>query len=173
MTRRIRLAPTSGLYHEYGLTPGQAFPDNKIPAGSDRPERSAVLNTGAIPKPNIGTSQFSSSPKQPTFVREDVVRIDHDITDRLHLMGHWIHDSMSQTIYPTMWSGDSYATVGNVFQNPSWASVIKLTQTISPTVLNETALNVNGNTININPAGIYQQPSDGYARVAFSPGTMP
>ncbi len=44
----------------------------------------------------------------------------------MHLMGHWMHDQMSQTIIPTMWSGDNYDTIGDVFQNPSWTSVIQL-----------------------------------------------
>ena len=120
------------------------------------------MGTGAIPKPTNGSvtnPQVVSAPKQPTFVREDVVRVDHDITDKYHLMGHWIHDRMSQTNYPSMWDGDSYYTVGTVFANPSWASVIKLTQTLSPTLLNETSLNVNGNTIQWSPVGVYSQPS--------------
>lgn len=163
------VAPTGGLYGQYHLVPGNPFPNNTIPAALLDANAIRFMSTGAIPKPNIGTSQFSSSPKQPTFVREDVVRVDHDITDRLHLMGHWIHDQMSQTIYPTMWSGDSYTTVGDVFKNPSWSSVIKLTDTVSPSVLNETAFNVNGNTININPAGIYAQPQ-GWGAGSFFTG---
>lgn len=160
------------LYKADGLTAGEPFPNNMIPANLIDQNAVRWMSTGAIPKPNIGTTQFSSSPKQPTFVREDTVRIDHDITDKLHLMGHWIHDSMSQTIYPTMWSGDSYSTVGDVFNNPSWSSVIKLTQTLSPSLLNETALNVNGNTISIVPAGIYQQPS-GFDAGTFFTGNNP
>jgi Carboxypeptidase regulatory-like domain len=147
------------LYAQDGLTPGNPFPGNVIPANLLDANAVRFMSTGAIPKPNVGTSQYSSSPKQPTYVREDVVRVDHDINERLHLMGHWIHDQMSQTIFPSMWSSDNYTTVGNVFTNPSWASVIKLTQTISPSLLNETALNVNGNTIDITPAGTYAQPS--------------
>jgi hypothetical protein len=50
-----------------------------------------------------------------------------------------------------MWSNDSYLTAGDVFSNPTWGTVIKLTQQLSPTLLNETALNVNGNTIDITP----------------------
>ena len=138
----------------HGLTPGDAFPGNVIPAELIDQNAVRFMGTGAIPKPNIGTSQFSH---RQSSRRSCVKTWSASITTSrtvLHLMGHWIHDSMSQTIYPTMWSGDSYTTVGDVFQNPSWASVIKLTQTLSPTLLNETALNVNGNTININPAGI-------------------
>lgn len=150
-----------------GLTPGQPFPNNVIPANLLDSNAILFMGTGAIPHASNGTGSTSNplvfaAPKQPTFVREDVVRVDHDITEKYHLMGHWIHDQMSQTIYPSEWSGDSYYTVGTLFANPSWASVIKLTQTLTPNVLNETSLNVNGNTIQWSPVGTYQQP-DGWS----------
>ena len=167
----------TSLYNSLGLTGGQPFPytcstpaacTSTIPYQLFDANSVLFMGTGAIPQPNFNGNQYIASPKQPTDVREDVVRIDHDITDKMHLMGHWIHDSMSQTIYPVMWSGDSYPTVGNVFGNPSWGSVIKLSQSISPTVLNETALNVNGNTISITPAGIFAQPSGWSATGIFT-----
>ncbi len=142
------------LYAIDGLAPGAPFPGNIIPANLLDPNAVLFMGTGNIPMPNTGTAsnpQYISSPKQPTDVREDVVRIDHDVTSKMHLMGHWIHDQMSQTIIPTMWSGDTYTTIGDVFENPSWSSVIQLSQTLSPNLLNETALDVNGNTINITP----------------------
>ncbi|WP_158750962.1 carboxypeptidase-like regulatory domain-containing protein [Acidobacterium sp. S8] len=164
-------------YSTAGLVAGQPFPYtcsssttcvSTIPYQVFDPNSVLFMGTGAIPQANFNGDQYIASPKQPTDVREDVVRIDHDLTDRMHLMGHWIHDQMSQTIFPVMWSGDSYPTVGNVFQNPSWGAVVKLSQVISPTLLNETAFNVNGNTIDITPAGIYQQPSGWSAVGIFS-----
>jgi hypothetical protein len=149
--------------------PGQPIPANAdgtytIPASVLDPNAVLFMGTGAIPHATNGTGSTNnplvfSAPKQPTYVREDVVRIDHDITSKYHLMGHWIHDQMSQTIYPSEWSGSSYYTVGTVFANPSWASVIKLSQDLSPSLLNETSLNVNGNTIVWSPVGISQQPA--------------
>jgi hypothetical protein len=160
------------LYTQDGLTIGQPFPGGVLPANLIDPNSVLFMKTGAIPVSNAtasnGAPQYVASPKQPTYVREDVVRIDHDVTDKMHLMGHWIHDQMSQTIYPDMWGNDSYVTTGDVFANPSWGSVIKLTQALSPTLLNETALNVNGNTIDISPAGIYAQPS-GWTQQGFFP----
>ena len=162
------------LYNQDGLTAGQPFHTSApntyiIPANLLDPNAVLFMGTGAIPKPNTANgTQYIASPKQPTYVREDVVRIDHNITDKYHLMGHWIHDQMSQTIFPDMWSNNSYVTTGDVFKNPTWGSVIKLTQSLSPTLLNETALDVNGNTINIDPAGIYQQPSGWSAVGIFS-----
>jgi hypothetical protein len=155
-----------------GLTPGNSFPGGVIPANMLDPNAVAFMKTGAIPASNStsssGSPQYVASPRQPTYVREDVVRIDHDITSKLHLMGHFIHDEMSQTIYPDMWSNETYPTTGDVFGNPTWGSVIKLTQTISPTLLNETSFNVNGNSINITPAGIYAQPS-GWTQAGYFP----
>jgi hypothetical protein len=157
------------LYATDGLIAGQPFPGNTIPANLLDPNAVLFMGTGAIPKPNSGTDNYVASPKQPTNVREDIVRVDHNFTDRYHLMGSWLHDTASQTIYPTMWSGDSYTTVGDVFSNPSWAAAVRLTQSISPTVLNETGFYVNGNTINVSPAGIYAQPS-GWSATGFFNG---
>ncbi|MGB7353605.1 MAG: carboxypeptidase regulatory-like domain-containing protein [Acidobacteriaceae bacterium] len=165
-------AALTALEQSNNLTPGDSFPGGVIPAGMIDPNAVLFMKTGAIPASNStaanGAPQYVASPRQPTFVREDVVRIDHDITDRLHLMGHFIHDQMSQTYYPDMWSSDNYPTTGNVFGNPTWGSVIKLTQTISPTLLNETSFNVNGNSISITPAGIYAQPS-GWSQTGYFP----
>jgi hypothetical protein len=166
-----------GLYAQNGLVAGQPFPSDgaggyTIPAALLDPNAVLYMGTGAIPKPNFGPSQVIASPKQPTDVREDVVRIDHHFSDKYALMGHWIHDQMSQAIFPSMWSGDSYNTIGNVFANPSWGTVVKLTQTLSPSVLNETAFNVNGNTIDITPLAApgasFAQPSGWSAVGIFS-----
>ena len=167
------------LYAADGLTPGNAFPGNVIPANLLDPNAILFMGTGNIPKPNAGSAgnpQYIASPKQPTYVREDVVRIDHDISSKMHLMGHWMHDSMSQTVIPTMWSGDSYDTVGDVFNNPSWSAVIQLSHTISPNLLNEVGLDVNGNKININPVSAggasFTQPA-GWNAGSFFNGNNP
>ena len=144
-----------------------------IPAGSLDSNAVLFMGTGAIPKPNVdptgNSPQYIASPKQPTDVREDTVRIDHNITDNMHLMGSYIHDQMSQTYFPPLWSSTTYTTVGNIFANPSWAAVVKLSQTISPTMLNEVCLCVNGNTITTTPEGNYAQPS-GWSAGSFFTG---
>ncbi|MGA8161162.1 MAG: TonB-dependent receptor [Acidobacteriaceae bacterium] len=164
-----RYSGPGGLYAQDGLTPGQPFPGNVVPANLLDSNAIAFMGTGAIPAPNSGTDNYIASPKQPTYVREDVVRIDHVLSDKYHLMGSWIKDAASQTIFPTQWSGDSYDTVGDVFGNPSWGAAVRLTQAISPSLLNETGFYANGNTISVQPAGIYAQPS-GWSANSFFPG---
>ena len=74
------------IYAADGLTAGQPFPGNTIPA--DLIDQNAVreLNAGTFPHPNLGTRQFISSIPQKTNVREDIVRIDHNINSKFQLM---------------------------------------------------------------------------------------
>jgi hypothetical protein len=154
-----------------GLVPGQPFPNNVIKANLLDPVSLQFMSTGAIPKANVGGDLVSMSSKQPTNVREELFRIDHNINDKWQLFGHYIGDSVSQTYATSMWSGDSYPTVGSNFSNPSWSSVIKLTGSITPNVLLEAAFNMDGNKINIMPSGpAYTKPS-GWTGASFFPAS--
>jgi hypothetical protein len=150
-------------------------PDGTITIPANLIDQNAVLelNQNTFPHPNLGTNQYVSSVAQPTDVREDVVRIDHTINSKLQLMGHYLHDQTSQAYYPPLWSDGSYPTVGSTLLNPSWSATIKLTQTLSPTLLNETAFLYSGNTIHLDPiAGAgssYTQPT-GWTQQTFFTG---
>jgi hypothetical protein len=159
------------IYAADGLTPGQPFPNSVIPANLIDQNVVTMINTGIFPKPNVstGANQFVTSVSQPTFVREDLIRIDHTINDKLQLMGNYIHDANSQTKFPPLWSNDNYPTVGSAISNPAWAAVIKLTQTLSPNLLNETAFNFNGNKLTITPVGTFAQPT-GFNTTTFFSG---
>ena len=153
-----------------GLTEGAPFPNNKIPAGLLDPNSIALLATGAIPAATTSGDQLVTSVPLPTMVREDLFRIDHNVNDKWQLMGHFIHDSVSQTYKPVMWSGDSYPTIGSAFSNPSYSSVVKLTGALKPDMLLEAGFYYDGNIINIEPTGIYQKPS-GFGVQAYFPGS--
>lgn len=159
------------LYAADGLTPGSPFPNNTIPANLIDPNVVRFMGTGAFPKPNApnGGNQYVASVSAPTYVREDLVRIDHALSKKLQLMGNYIHDANQQTKYPPLWSNDSYPNVGSVMNNPAWAAVVKLTQTISPNLLNETAFNFDGNKITLTPTGVFAQPT-GFSIGSFFTG---
>jgi hypothetical protein len=158
------------LYGADGLVAGKPFPNNIIPANLMDPNAVLEVNAGTFPKPNLGTDQYISSIPQPTDAREDVVRIDHSINSKLQLMGHYLHDAVSTSFFPPLWQGATYPTVGTTMGNPSFSSVIKLTQTISPTLLNETAFLYSGNKITLTPVngpgGSFVQPS-GWTATSF------
>src|SRR5205814_1409484 len=165
----ISLGLTPPTKNEDGTIAYQPFPNNLIPGALIDPVALQYNSVGAIPKANVSGDLISVSSKQPTNVREDLLRIDHNINDKWQLLGHYIHDSVSQTYATSMWSGDSYPTVGSNFSNPSNSVVMKLTGTLTPNVLVETAFNFNGNKIVIAPSGTaYKKPS-GFSAKSFFP----
>ncbi|MEO8663129.1 MAG: TonB-dependent receptor, partial [Bryobacteraceae bacterium] len=141
-----------------GLVPGQAFPNNTIPATLLDANAQTLLKAGIFPTPNNG-AQFVGGANQPTNVREEIVRIDHRFSDKFGIFGHYISEQISQTYGTSLWSGSNVPTVGTIFGNPSYHGVLRATYSISPTLLNETAFNFNGNQINIAPTGLFQRPS--------------
>lgn len=165
------------LYGSDGLTPGQPFPAGPngtytIPANLMDPNSVLELNAGTFPKPNLGASQYIASIPQPENVREDVVRIDHNFNKKFQLMGHFLHDAMQKTFFPPLWGDSSYPTVGTSMQNPSYTAVIRLTQTYSPNLLNETSVLYGGNKITLTPlpgqGGSFTLPS-GWTASSFFP----
>jgi hypothetical protein len=160
-----------------GLTPGGSFAYNSSTGTYLIPKNLIDQNMArelplVFPKPNYNNgTQYIISVKQPENIREDVVRIDHTINSKFQLMGHYLHDAMDNTFFPPLWAG-SYATVGTKMLNPSYTAAIKLTQTYSSNVLNETGFFYSGNKIALTPiagAGYaFAQPS-GWTANSFFP----
>jgi hypothetical protein len=115
----------------------------------------ALLTAGIFPAPNTvaanGKSTFIGGNNSPTNLTEEVVRLDHNFNDKLSIFGHFIAAQVSQGFGISQWSGANVPTVGDTFGNPSYSAVLHATYTISPNLLNETAVNYNGNRINIVP----------------------
>lgn len=161
------------LYTADGLKAGMPFPNNTIPANLIDQNAVLEVNAGTFPKPNYNNgTQYIASIPQPTDVREDVVRIDHAINSKYQLMGHYLHDTLLQNYFPPLWGDSTYPTVGTIMTNPSYTAVIKLTQTYTPNLLNETAFLYAGNKITLTPTagpgGSFLQPS-GWTATSFFP----
>src|SRR3954470_24089964 len=133
-----------------GIVQGSPFPGNVIPTCMIDPNASALANAGIFPAPTIGNKFFGSA-NAPTNLKEEVVRIDHNFTPKFSVFGHFIAEQVSQGFAISQWSNANVPTVGDTFGNPSYSAVVHTTYTISPSLLNETAFNYNGNRINIIP----------------------
>jgi hypothetical protein len=141
-----------------GLTLGAPFPNNTIPTSLLDPNAQTLLAAGIFPAPTSG-SQFQGGNNSPTTVREEIARVDHTFNDKFSVFGHWISEQTSQAYGTTQWSADNVPTVSDIFGNPSYSAVVHATYVISPTLLNETAFNYNGNRIHIVPQGLFTAPS--------------
>jgi hypothetical protein len=145
---------TAGTHTLRGILSWVNFPNNQIPISSIG---QAILNTNLIPLANAprgcnapvykgtemapGDRCFDATISPDTNWREDLFRIDHDFTTNNHLNFRFIHDAWDTTVPLAQWSylTNSYPTVPNDFNGPGTAAIVRFTQTLSTTLLNQLA----------------------------------
>lgn len=95
-----------------------------------------------IPQANSGTgasSFFKASPSQPTNWREELLRIDHNVTSNIRATFRYIHDSWDTLSPTTSWASADFPTIQTHLVDPGVSIVARLTVSTSPTLLNELA----------------------------------
>ena len=155
-------------YAAAGVTAGAPFPQNAagqyvIPASLINPQASALLGAGIFPNPtsfsSTGAGQYSSAPAEPLKLHEELIRVDHNFTDKLALSTHFIDDMTNQNFATTLWNSTNVPTVGTLLHTPSYAAIANLTYLISPTAVNELSLQYDGNRLLIAPTGLISSSS--------------
>ena len=108
-----------------------------IPAASIGVNATALL--AEVPTPNSSTgcpspigSCFNTTFTQPTYWREELVRVDHNITNNLRATFHYIHDSWNTVTPLTLWSNATVPNIQTKFVGPTTSAVARLTYTASP-----------------------------------------
>jgi hypothetical protein len=140
------------------------FTNSSIAPGLLNPNAQALLTAGGkyggiFPAPNTGDS-FIGGNNLPTNVQEEIVRIDHDVSEKFTVYGHLVAEQISQTYGTTLFSPDNVPSIGTSFGNPAYAAVLHTVDVISPTLVNEIAFNYNGNRVALVPLGLVTAPSD-------------
>src|SRR6266849_4738801 len=135
--------------------PGTPFPGNIIPID---PNATALMLE--IPEPTQGVNTWNAAPTLPTNWREELIRVDHNFSDKVRGTFRYIHDSWNQ-IYPTpLWTnGTSFPTIRTNFGGPGVSMVARLTATVSPTLLNEFVASYTTDHITLIPVGAWQRPA--------------
>ena len=116
-----------------------------------------------IPLPTQGTglnSVFLAAPTQPTYWREELVRLDHNFTEKQRLTFRFIHDSWNTITPVPLWTNaTSFPTIQTAFSGPGVALVARLTSSFSPTLLNEFVFSYTTDHIILNNIGNWQRSS--------------
>ena len=138
------------------------------------PVGQALVNSGMIPLPNASVgcnstvgSCYDFAFAQPTYWRQELLRIDHDIKPgKLRATFRYIHDSWDTTEPRPIWGyvRNSFPTVQGRLFGPGTSSVARLTHTISPSLLNEVVVSYTASHISLSTrpaAGVnIQRPDD-------------
>jgi len=143
-------------------TTGNRFPGDQVPFNANDPNIQGLM--ALIPPPNTvdpttGAAFFNSSPTQPTNWREELLRVDHNLTNSERLTFRYIHDSWDTVTAVPLWTNQgSFPTIGTNFKGPGVSLVTRLTSTFTPTLLNEFVFSYTGDHIILNNTGAWQRP---------------
>jgi hypothetical protein len=155
--------PSSGT----GNSGGQlTFPGNNISNTTQGnafsvldPNALALLSTNLIPLPNSSTgcnsttgSCYNAVISEPTHWREELFRVDQQIGPKDRLSFRYIHDSWDTVTPIPEWGfvQNSFPSVQNKFVGPGISMVVHLTDTISPSLLNEFTASYTNSHITLN-----------------------
>ena len=187
------------LYPDCPEFAGFTFAGNLVPIN---PTSKALLGTGMIPLPNSATGCNSSlagtidpntgKPNIPCYVaaisppsywREELAHVDHDFTPNMRLTFRYIHDSVDDTVPTPLWGylqtaaihQQSFPTVQNRLNGPGTSLVVRLTNTISPSLLNEFVVSYVNSHITLstlNGPGANLQPLPSCTKSGLTTGCM-
>jgi Carboxypeptidase regulatory-like domain len=127
--------PLGSYINSTSPTPGRAVSPNYASA--------AILNTGIIPEPNsVGGCNstnptplphcYTGSVSPPTHWREELFRIDHNLTPSERLSFRYIHDAWDTITLTPQWGvvQNSFPTVENALNGPALNMVLSVAQTL-------------------------------------------
>ena len=113
-----------------------------------------------IPSPNNGTFGYQAAPTQPTNWRQELIRIDHNFTDKARGTFRFIHDSWDTVTATPLWTNiGNFPTVGTNFKGPGVGLVTRLTNNFTPTLLNEFVFSYTADHIILNNTGNWKRPA--------------
>jgi hypothetical protein len=123
----------------------------------------AILQSNLIPFPNSPSGCnfsvinldltdpnhcYNVAVSPSTYWREELFRIDQVLTPKIRASFRYIHDAWDTTVLTPQWGfvRNTFPTVQNRFVGPGTSLVVRVTHTISPTLLNDLVISyVNSN----------------------------
>src|SRR5436309_7855762 len=144
--------------------------------GTDCPNQNG-FNPAAIPVTAVGQALESLIPvantvnngfpavlqtvSLPTTWREELIRVDHNLTSNYRLTFRYIHDSWQTQVPSPLWGNGTtnFQNVTTSFVGPGSSFVARLNANISPTLLNEFVASYTGDHIFLTTGGPVALPS--------------
>lgn len=126
----------------------------------------AILGSNLIPFPNSPTGCnftvpnvdptdpnhcYDAAVSPSTYWREELFRIDQVVTAKIRASFRYVHDAWDTTVLTPQWGivRNSFPTVENRFTGPGTSLVLRLTHTISPTLLNDVVVSYANSSISL------------------------
>jgi hypothetical protein len=137
---------------------GQPFPNDKIPAGLLSTNAQLLLKTYY---PSAGSynaengSNFSSSASTTTNTREELIRMDYNLSDKWKMFAHYVQDQNHIASPYGLWGENVLPHVGASTEfEPMQSFAFNIVGTLSPNLINETQFGIYHNIIRIQASSL-------------------
>ncbi len=146
------------------------FAGNKVPVD---PNAQVLLNALISPDSidSGGNSFFVKSIVEPLTWRQELVRIDHNFSSKLRLMGRYIHDTNASVDPTVSFVGNPFPTIQTQVGTPGTSFVVHLTATLSPSLLNEFVASYTTDKLILVNTGPFLVPSGFSMKSIFNTGS--
>ena len=137
------------LCDKSGSTTGTPFPNNIIPDAKKSPNGIALMKL--FPHANAGANRFIGSATVRRNVRQELLRMDYQLNDRVTIFGRWIRDrfdsdnplgsTFDNQVLPI--APDNHIRLGKTF-------LVNYTHVLTPTIVNEAMVSWQRNDQSVN-----------------------
>jgi hypothetical protein len=124
-------------------------------------QNSQVYLTNIFDKfPANNSTNYVSTYSSLNNFRQDLVRVDHYFSDRVHFYARGMEDDVPENLPTGLWGGANFPGLVNASLNAPGKNVVaNLTWTISPRLVNEVEFAYSQGTINVSLSGVANSPS--------------
>jgi hypothetical protein len=144
------------------LAPAGCITNNVIsPSCFSHNAQAYIQNVYSRFQPNVpGTQELITSPTAINNFRQDIVRVDQQISQKVQVFARWMDDQVPTTEPGGLFSGEPLPGISSTATNaPGKNFVAHVTAQLSPNIVNESAFNYTWGAINSNITGIINNPS--------------
>ena len=130
-----------------GVDVSGCFPNNRIPQNLLSPAGLALVKLYPDPT-GPGLGDWATTQLQPIDTRQDLIRGDITVTDKMNVMVRYINENWTHLAASNNFWGDSpYPTLSSDWAQPSHSFAVKLSNTLSSRAVNEFQFSIAGNDI--------------------------
>ena len=141
---------------------GDFFPGHLVPID---PNSKALLDA-FLPLPNNGVMGYIAAPTVPQDWRQEQIRVDHNLTEKTRVFVRYTQDAWGKLLVPG-WAYyfNSYNTATQKMDGPGKSTVLNLTHSFKPNLMNEFVMGFTMDEIailpragSVSPAGSLNKP---------------
>jgi hypothetical protein len=160
--------PTTGPFASTIINPAteMPFPDNTIPTNMINANSLALLNA-QYPLPNNpagGFYNFINTSPTVNNTRDDEGKLDFNLSTKLRLMAEYLDDHQLNDNATDTFLASPFNTTGEPITTINQLAQIRLTQIISPSMVNTTSVSMNNYDVNLGLSGlVYRSQVPGFS----------